>query len=52
MIARLWHGVVPAEKADRYLHLMRTVAIPDYKATAGNLDALCLRRSEGAVVHF
>lgn len=52
MIARLWHGVVPAEKADRYLHLMRTVAIPDYKATAGNLDALCLSRGEGRVVHF
>lgn len=52
MIARLWHGRVPAAKAERYLHLMRTVAIADYKATPGNLDAVCLQRVDGAIVHF
>jgi len=52
MIARIWHGTVPAEKSERYLHLMRTVAIPDYRATPGNLDALCLHRTDGEIAHF
>jgi hypothetical protein len=52
MIARMWHGRVPAEKSERYLHLMRTVAIPDYKAIDGNLDALCLHRIESNIAHI
>jgi hypothetical protein len=52
MIARIWHGVVPLEKAEQYLTLMRTVAIPDYKRIPGNKLALVLRRTEGDVVHF
>jgi hypothetical protein len=36
MIARTWHGVTPLAKADEYLHLMRTIAVPDYQAIAGN----------------
>jgi hypothetical protein len=30
MITRIWHGRTPAAKSDEYLHLMRTIAIPDY----------------------
>ena len=52
MIARLWHGAVPAAKAETYLARMRSVAIPDYKATPGNLGAWCLHRAEGDIVHF
>lgn len=52
MIARIWHGIVPLEKCGEYLNLMRTVAIPDYKATPGNLDAMCLHRIEGDIAHF
>lgn len=52
MIARLWHGAVPAAKADAYLAHMRNVAIPDYQSTPGNLGAWCLHRTEGDVVHF
>ena len=52
MIARLWHGAVPAAKAEAYLAHMRTVAIPDYKSTPGNLGAWCLHRPEGDIVHF
>ena len=51
MIARRWHGRVPAAKADGYLALMRDVALPDYRSTAGNLGAWCLHRPEGDVVH-
>jgi hypothetical protein len=51
MIARRWHGRVPAAKAEEYLGLMREVALPDYRSTAGNMGAWCLHRREGDVVH-
>jgi hypothetical protein len=52
MIARIWHGVVPLEKAEGYLELMKNKAIPEYRATPGNLDAVCLTRTEGQHAHF
>ena len=52
MIARQWHGIVPAGKAPAYLALMRDVALRDYRATSGNRGAWCLTRTEGDVVHF
>ena len=51
MIARRWHGRIPAAKADAYLKLMREVGIADYRATPGNKGAWCLHRAEGDVVH-
>ncbi len=52
MITRTWHGTTPAAKAEEYLHLMRTVALPDYWSTPGNLGALALHRMEGDIAHF
>lgn len=52
MIARMWHGRVPRAKSEEYLRLMRTVAIPDYKATAGNFGAYAMCRIDGDVAHF
>ncbi|VAW05993.1 hypothetical protein MNBD_ACTINO02-1054 [hydrothermal vent metagenome] len=43
MIARIWKGTVAPERSDEYLMLMRTVAIPDYQATPGNIGAYALR---------
>jgi hypothetical protein len=51
MIARRWHGRVPAAKAEEYLKLMREVALPDYRSTPGNRGAWCLHRAEGEIVH-
>ncbi len=52
MIARLWHGLVPQEKADAYhVYLLRT-DVRDYQATPGNRGVYVLRRSEGQHVHF
>ena len=51
MIARRWHGRVPAEKAREYLQLMKQVGLPDYRSTEGNRGAWCLHRREGDVVH-
>lgn len=50
MIARIWDGAVPAAKAEAYLGLMRTVALPDYRSIPGNLKAWCLHRADGDVV--
>lgn len=52
MIARTWHGVTPLAKADEYLHLMRTIAVPDYQAIAGNRGVYVMRRIEGETAHF
>ena len=51
MIARRWHGRVPAAKADEYLKLSAEVGLPDYRSTQGNCGAWCLHRREGDVVH-
>jgi len=51
MIARRWHGRVPAAKANDYLRLMREVALPDYRSTEGNRGAWCLHREESDIVH-
>lgn len=50
MIVRQWHGRVPAHRGDAYIELMKTVAIPDYRGTHGNLGAFCLHRRIGDVV--
>src|SRR6267378_6553096 len=52
MIARIWHGMVPASKADDYLNLMPTIALPEYLAMRGNRGAWCLYRTEADVTHF
>lgn len=51
MIARHWHGRVPAALAADYLKLMAEVALPDYREIEGNLRAWCLHRPEGDIVH-
>ncbi len=52
MIARTWHGITPREKADEYLQLMLTVAVPDYQAIPGNRGVYVLRRLDGDQAHF
>jgi heme-degrading monooxygenase HmoA len=52
MIARTWHGRVPAEKADAYYAYMRRTGLADYAAAPGNRGVTVLRRTDGAVTHF
>lgn len=52
MIARIWHGAVPRERADDYLRLMREVGLADYRSVAGNRGAYVLRRDEETIAHF
>ena len=52
MIARTWHGRVPASKAETYhAYLLRT-GLADYQATPGNRGVLVQRWVEGDVAHF
>jgi len=52
MIARTWHGVVPAGKADDYHRFLLGTGVPDYRGTPGNRGVFVLRRAEGDVAHF
>lgn len=52
MIARTWHGIVPAEKADAYYQYLLKTGLPDYQRTPGNQGVHVLRRTEGDVTHF
>jgi hypothetical protein len=51
MIARRWHGRVPAAKADEYLKLLRDVGLTDSRSPDGNCGAWCLHRPDGHIVH-
>lgn len=51
MIARRWHGRVPAARAPEYLKLMHDVGLADYRSTEGSRGAWCLHRRVGDVVH-
>ena len=52
MIARTWHGRVPASKADDYYAYLIRTGLADYRATPGNRGVLVQRRIEGDVAHF
>ncbi len=52
MIARIWHGVTAAEKADEYLDYLNETGVPDYRETEGNRGVYVLRRIEGDRAHF
>jgi heme-degrading monooxygenase HmoA len=52
MIARLWHGRVPAAKAARYRAFLTAHAIPDYRSVPGNLAVHILERADDEVTHF
>lgn len=52
MIARTWHGMVPASRGDEYLAYLEHTGLPDYRATRGNRGVWVLRRTEGDRTHF
>ncbi len=52
MIARTWHGRVPADKADAYYNYLQRTGLADYRRTPGNLGVLVQRRIEGDLAHF
>jgi hypothetical protein len=47
MIARTWHGVTDASKAEEYFDYLNKTGVPEYRTTEGNLGVYVLRRIEG-----
>ena len=47
MIARIWHGRTPAEKADDYLEYVKRTGIAEYRSVAGNRGQYILRKIDG-----
>jgi heme-degrading monooxygenase HmoA len=52
LIARTWHGRVPAEKAEAYYDYLLRTGLAGYASTPGNRGVTVLRRTEGGVTHF
>jgi heme-degrading monooxygenase HmoA len=52
LIARTWHGRVPAAKADAYHEYLLRTGVANYAKTAGNRGVYVLRHREGKVAHF
>ena len=52
MVARMWHGRVPTDKAERYRDFLNARAIPDYRSVPGNISVQVLERPDGPVTHF
>lgn len=52
MIVRMWHGRVPAAKAEAYREFTIGRAIPDYQSVEGNINVHVLERTEGDLTHF
>src|SRR5690242_15688930 len=52
MISRMWHGMVPTEKAKAYREFLNARAIPDYRSVKGNISVHILERTEGDTTHF
>lgn len=52
MIARAWHGVVPAGTADDYHRYLLETGVQDYQRTPGNRGVYIFRRMHGDEAHF
>ena len=52
MIARTWHGVTQASKANEYLDYLNRTGVAEYKKTEGNRGVYVLQRVEGHRAHF
>lgn len=52
MIVRIWHGVTPAEKAERYLAYLLETGVKDYQTVAGNRGVQVLHRTAEGTTEF
>ncbi len=52
MIARTWHGVTPASKADAYFEYLEESGVKEYRRTPGNRGVYVLRRIVGDRADF
>ena len=50
MIARVWHGVTTADKADEFSEYIKETGVPGVQGTAGNRSRLSLLSDEALVI--
>ena len=52
VIARIWHGRVPAALEETYHAYLLKTGVADYRATPGNRGVYVMRRVKEQVAHF
>jgi heme-degrading monooxygenase HmoA len=52
MVARQWHGIVPAEKAESYHNYLLKTGLQEYAVVPGNRGVFLFKRTEGDITHF
>lgn len=52
MIARIWHGIVPQEKAGSYYTYLKNTGLNDYRSMQGNMGLQVLRKDEDQQTHY
>jgi heme-degrading monooxygenase HmoA len=52
VIARHWRGLAKPERADEYVHHLRSETFPQLATIAGFIDAAILRRTLGSGIEF
>lgn len=52
LIARVWHGVTPAARADEYTSYLDQTGVRECRATPGNRGVYVLRRIQQTRAHF
>jgi heme-degrading monooxygenase HmoA len=52
LIARVWHGVTPAAKAQAYTEYLHRTGVRDCRATPGNRGVYVLRRVHAGQAEF
>jgi heme-degrading monooxygenase HmoA len=52
MIARLWHGRTPRDKADSYVEYLKKTGVCDQTSIEGNRGEYVFHRIEGDIAHF
>jgi heme-degrading monooxygenase HmoA len=52
MIARIWRGVTPEEKAEQYFEYLMETGLKDYRAVPGNRGVQVLRRTYEGKTEF
>ncbi len=52
IIARIWHGKVRSDEAEKYYEYLVKHVIPDIESVKGNLGATIMMKPEGDITHI
>lgn len=52
MVASIWHGIVPLEKAEHYYDYLKATGLQEYRNSKGNIGVHVLRKRENEQTHY